>query len=153
MMVINTPSASSELVSAAHAMLIPWYTSAGSTSGIQSRYLFAAAHHAEAALRHAQGISPRNYTACPAVLTFVCRLYMHAIEHFNMPVLRVLYPLCYKAAETRNRQMNTQQERAEIKRLEKPNGYRCATPGCGIVSDTGAALRKCKMHSYDCLVS
>ena len=53
------------------------------------------------------------------------------------------YKAIWAALETRNKQMEEEQAKAEVKRAKRANRYRCANVGCSVQADTGRMLAQC----------
>jgi hypothetical protein len=149
--VIGTPTSSTDYKSAAHAILSDWYVKRGSNP-IFSRYFYMACHHAEAAIRIAEAVSPRDYTASPSVLFFLANVYRKLSTEWDAPEALVMYKRCYHALKLRDAQVSGKQRKAEVKRLKQPNRYRCANSGCGIVADKGRMFSRCEL-SMSCRCS
>jgi len=138
-------SASKKVKAMAHGRLINWYIdSAGKGPGsyMRSRYLFGAAHHCNEAAKLCRDVSPRGAPASPVVLFFMNTMF----QKFSSTVLELnlWYKDAIKAFEDRNKQYEKGQNKMAEKRLKHPNRYRCAAPGCGVQSDAGSMLAKCK---------
>jgi hypothetical protein len=52
------------------------------------------------------------------------------------------------ALEKRNEQMEKVEGRAEEKKLNRVDRYRCANAGCGVQADTRRMLSQCKDKYY-----
>ncbi|KAL1742868.1 hypothetical protein HDZ31DRAFT_42306 [Schizophyllum fasciatum] len=139
---IQSPQATAELKSTAHALLIDWHIGSCSES-MPIRYMLAASHHAEHALRLAKEVSPLGYNASGAVLYFLMYLFRDSAEKLIVPELLVHYKTCWEAIQTRLEQMRKDSAKMQVKRMKHPNRYRCANRGCGIVSDKGKMLQQC----------
>ncbi|KAI4520163.1 hypothetical protein K525DRAFT_204344 [Schizophyllum commune Loenen D] len=139
---IKSPNAPAELKSTAHALLIDWFVS-GCGKSMPIRYMLAASHHAEHALRLAQEVSPPGHNASGAVLYFLMYLFRDNAEKLVIPELLVHYKTCWDAIQTRLAQVNKESGKMQVKRMKQPNRYRCANPGCGIVADKGKMLMQC----------
>jgi hypothetical protein len=55
----------------------------------------------------------------------------------------VQYKAVWAALETRHKQMEEEQAKAEVKRAKRANRYRCANVGCSVQADTGRMLAQC----------
>ncbi|KAJ7735605.1 hypothetical protein DFH07DRAFT_110325 [Mycena maculata] len=127
----------------AHAMLIIWHVQhfrGQGASAIVARYLFAGAYHTNESARIIRPILPKGSAAAPEVLITIPML-----ENFSKTTLELNY-LCkdaFRAYEDRQEQMRTEQEKMEIKRMDRPLRYRCANLVCGIGADTGRVLQRC----------
>ena len=53
------------------------------------------------------------------------------------------YKAVWTAPETRNRRMEEEPAKAEVKRAKRADRYRCANVGCSIQADTGRMLAQC----------
>jgi hypothetical protein len=133
-------SDNAERQSTIHALLCAWcYQSF--TNGIPFRYMFAASHHANKAVTLAKSISPKDVFT-PIVLLFGANCFTELSK--MAPELLFWYADLQYAIVTRNKQMETATKKETKKRLERPNRYRCANPGCGIEADKGKMLPKCE---------
>jgi hypothetical protein len=146
-MVAQSPKASADLKSTAHAILSKWFMDRGGDP-IIARYFSSACHHAESAIRYAEEVSPRAYTASPSVLFFLAYAYRNLSPDFDVPEPFIMYKRCFQALKRRNEQMNKKEEKAEVKRMKQPNRYRCANSGCGIVADKGKMLSQCESSGH-----
>jgi len=131
---LSIPTSSCSTKSACHALLIEWHTETSNT--IRSRYLHAAAHHANLSVELSPGRVP-----CAAVLWFAKKT-LEPLSHQAME-LCVQYKAVWAALETRNKQMEEEQATAEVKRAKRANRYRCANVGCSVQADTGKMLAQC----------
>jgi hypothetical protein len=121
--------------------------------GIPSRYLLAASHHANKAITLSQSIpSPlsgegerRHYASVVMQFGFTCFDDLVNVR----PELGFWYPEMKKAIDGAIPPRRKQGK--QVKRLEKPNWYRCANLGCttGIIGDEehGKMLPKCEYSS------
>ncbi|TRM68687.1 hypothetical protein BD626DRAFT_482474 [Schizophyllum amplum] len=134
-----------EIASNAHAILIHWYALA-SKDEIRQRYLFAACHHAEQALRLAKQVSPPDHYAAPVVLSFIREGIIQRLTPDTkcdpLPAL-VMYKECRAAHKLRVAQLKKEKRKLDAKRVKQPNRYRCANPDCGIIADKGKMLQQC----------
>ncbi|KAK7466128.1 hypothetical protein VKT23_004853 [Stygiomarasmius scandens] len=121
--------------SIAHALLTSWYTAC--QNDFRTRYLFAAAHHANEAMRLTLGRVPP-----PAVLFFGKNL-LECEADRGTRGLRSQFKHVWKAVAKREGEMEAERNAARLKRLTKPNRYRCATVGCGIEASSGKMLLRC----------
>ena len=62
--------------------------------------------------------------------------------------LCVQYKAVWSALETRKKQMEEEQVKAEVKRAKKPNRYKCANVGCSVQADTGKMLSQCMYRPF-----
>jgi len=58
--------------------------------------------------------------------------------------LRSQFKHVWKAVAKREGEMEAERNAARLKRLTKPNRYRCATVGCGIEASSGKMLLRCE---------
>ncbi|KAJ7143767.1 hypothetical protein C8R44DRAFT_864801 [Mycena epipterygia] len=116
--VITNDRADDVMKSVAHSLLIDWYVQGVfEDNSAPARYVHAAAHSADEAVRLASGISS------PSVLFFA----LHRLEtHANTAV-----------------ELRAQYTHATQKRMKQPNRYMCANVGCPVASDSGHMLRRC----------
>ncbi|KAJ7453153.1 hypothetical protein FB451DRAFT_1373879 [Mycena latifolia] len=129
---ITSPTAEPGTKAMAHAMLVIWHTAhfRGPSKAIVQRYVFAGAYHANESARIIRPVLPAGSAAAPTVL-------------ITAPELAFLCKDAFRAADDRSQQMNKERAKASVKRMDHPNRYRCANPGCGIEADSGRVLRQC----------
>lgn len=139
---IKAPRATAELKSTAHALLIDWHAG-GRGDSLPIRYMLAACHHAEHALEYAKGISPRGHNASGAVLWFLMYKFKENAEKLVIPELLLHFKGCWAAVQARLAYLNKRDAKMDLKRMQQPNRYRCAAPGCGIMADKGKMLQRC----------
>ena len=125
---ILSPTASDKTKAIAHGALKNWYLSS-SQSDFQSRYLLAAWHHANLVARLCRKINPRNTPASPAVLWFMKNIFKRMAK--DAPELYFFYKDAQDVYEARNRQVEGEKEKMQLKRLKNPRRNRCAAVGCG----------------------
>ncbi|KAK7025280.1 hypothetical protein R3P38DRAFT_2953748 [Favolaschia claudopus] len=133
MKVIQSSSASKDLKSRAHGLLVDWFTSS-STVSLFARYMFGAAFHANQSVILAGDASPQ-------VLWFGYRIVEPQAE--KATALRALYKPLWLALEKRHQEVSEKQEKAEKKREKNSNRYVCAAPACYIQASKGGGLRSC----------
>jgi len=139
--VLTSPQASDELKSTVHALLINWYISA-SRKEVHDRYMFAAAHHANLAVRLGQRIVASELPASGQVLSFA----KNTLEPFsrNHPEVALFYKDVWRAINLRAAHIAGATTKLEQKRFRNPLRYRCALVGCGVEADKGKMLSQCK---------
>lgn len=138
---ILSPTASDKTKATAHGVLLNWYVSS-SKSDFRSRYLFAACHHANIAARLCRTINNSLKTpASPAVLWFMKHIFERMAK--GAPEMYLFYKDAQDVYEARNRQIEGQREKMQLKRLKNPIRYRCAAVGCGVEADSGKMLSRC----------
>ena len=113
---------------------------------MRARYVYAACHHADASARMGRLISPKGASASPAILHFMFRTF-EPLSH-RAPELYYFYKDAVRAMEERNEYMRAGGQKMHVKRMNQPNRYRCATPGCGIEADSGSMLSKCAFPEF-----
>ncbi|KAJ7281598.1 hypothetical protein C8J57DRAFT_1219466 [Mycena rebaudengoi] len=133
--VILNKKADNIMKSIAHSLLIDWYTRAFSSESAPIRYIHAAAHSADEAVRLASDISSPN------VLFFA----RHVLERHATTVVELWaqYKHVWKAKDQREQEMAQADNKAILKRMQQPNRYMCANVGCPVSSDSGHMLRQC----------
>ncbi|KAJ7471808.1 hypothetical protein FB451DRAFT_308275 [Mycena latifolia] len=133
--VILNKKAEQTMRSIAHSLLVDWYTRAIVGDTAPSRYIHAAAHSADEAVRLADGVSS------PAVLFFA----LHVLEEIARETveLRAQYKHVWKAKEKRDLEIAEANRKATHKRMKQPNRYMCANVGCPVSADSGRMLSKC----------
>lgn len=133
-------------------MLINWYILG--REQLRPRYLFAAAYHADEAIRLASG-SKTVCSASPSALYFRQKIIGPMSEDLQFAELWYHFKWIAKAHKEREVYMNLKKQAAEKKMMSKPNRYRCANAGCGIQADTGKMLSQCAypvFASYSSLI-
>ncbi|KAJ6597283.1 hypothetical protein DFH09DRAFT_904206 [Mycena vulgaris] len=134
--VILNRKATDAMKSIAHSLLIDWYMKAFQDS-TPIRYLHAAAHSADEAVRLASGV------ASPAVLFFAFyTLEKHASEG-QIFELWTQYKHVWKAKHKREEDVAKADNKATLKRMKQPNRYMCANVNCSVSSNSGHMLSKC----------
>ncbi|KAJ7454694.1 hypothetical protein FB451DRAFT_1278997 [Mycena latifolia] len=133
--VILNKKADDTMKSIAHSLLIDWYVSNVFESDSPVRYIHAAAHSADEAVRLAGGVSS------PAVLFFA----LHVLEkHASRAVeLYAQYKNVWKAKDKREQEMAEAESKATQKRMKQPNRYMCANVDCPVSADSGHMLSRC----------
>jgi hypothetical protein len=104
--------------------------------------MFAAAHHANLAVRLGQRIVASELPASGEVLFFV----KNTLEPFsrNHPEVPLFYKDVWKAFKLRAAHIAGATTKLEQKRFRNPLRYRCALVGCGVEADKGKMLSQCK---------
>ncbi|KAJ7645845.1 hypothetical protein B0H17DRAFT_1148281 [Mycena rosella] len=133
--VILNETASNAMKSIAHSLLIDWYVTAFGGRAMPSRYLHAAAHSADEAVRLASGASS------PSVLFFA--FYVLEKQAGQVVELYAQYKHVWKAADKRKAEVAAADSKATLKRMKQPNRYMCANVGCSVSSDSGHMLSQC----------
>ncbi|KAJ7645819.1 hypothetical protein B0H17DRAFT_1215856 [Mycena rosella] len=133
--VITNNKADDTMKSIAHSLLIDWYVQAFEDGQSAARYVHAAAHSADEAVRLASGLSS------PAVLFFA----RHVLEkHASVAVeLYAQYKHVWEAKDRREAEMAKANNKATLKRMKQPNRYMCANVDCPVSSDSGHMLQQC----------
>jgi hypothetical protein len=139
--------------SIAHSLLIDWSVNSNDSipidtkerliryvKGIQgnsipARYLHAAAHSADEAVRLASGVPS------PAVLFFA--LYVLEKQASQAVELRFQYKHVWKAKHMRDLEIAEANNKAALKRMKQPNRYMCANVDCSVLSNSGRMLSQC----------
>ncbi|KAH7874341.1 uncharacterized protein C8R40DRAFT_1194669 [Lentinula edodes] len=140
-------NANAQTRSMAHSMLIFWYT-AGREDTVRARFVFAAAYHANEAVRlvseKATGSDETPvYCASANALLFAMNTIESLTKDMTVPELLVHSKWVIQASDERKAYMHLERLAAEKKMMKKPNRYRCAKFGCGIEADTGKMLSRC----------
>ncbi|KAF8832872.1 hypothetical protein HHX47_DHR1001358 [Lentinula edodes] len=140
-------NANAQTRSMAHSMLIFWYT-AGREDTVRARFVFAAAYHANEAVRlvseKATGSDEAPvYCASANALLFAMNTIESLTKDMTVPELLVHSKWVIQASDERKAYMHLERLAAEKKMMKKPNRYRCAKFGCGIEADTGKMLSRC----------
>ncbi|KAG6915691.1 hypothetical protein DXG01_010419 [Tephrocybe rancida] len=112
--VITSTNASDIDKARAHGLLIEWHTMSSASTDIRSRYLHAAAHHANECVR----LSGKSFSA---VLWFASKL-LEPMSH-QVPDLNVQYKGVWNAFKKRDEEINRDTSQAEKKRAKKSNRY------------------------------
>ncbi|KAJ4470949.1 hypothetical protein J3R30DRAFT_3710930 [Lentinula aciculospora] len=139
--------ATAQTRSIAHSMLIFWYTG-GRKGPARARFVFAAAYHADEAVRLisdrflVSGGAP-TYMASANALLLAMNTIESLTQDMQVPELLVHFKWIVKASDERKAYIQLEQLAAEKKMMKKPNRYRCARLGCGIEADTGKMLSRC----------
>ena len=145
---ILSPTASDKTKATAHGALINWYVSS-SQSDFRSRYLLTACHHANLAARLCRKVNPSNTS--PAVLWFMKNIFERMAK--DAPELYLFYKDGQDVYDARNRQVEGEREKMQLKRLKNPRRYRCAAVGCGVEADSGKMLSRCRSYSLSLSLS
>lgn len=121
-------------------MLVSWHVKSGEQA-IRSRYLLAAAYHANEAAILCRQVSPGNIQGSPAVLFFMFNVF----ERFStqVPQLHLFCQAGIEALKARRAEVAEEEAEMERKRTQKPNRYQCANEGCGVSANAGKMLSKC----------
>ena len=65
----------------------------------------------------------------------------------DAPELYLFYKDAQDVYEARNRQVEGEKEKMQLKRLKNPRRYWCAAVGCGVEADSGKMLSRCTSYS------
>ncbi|KAF5373261.1 hypothetical protein D9615_007477 [Tricholomella constricta] len=111
---ITSPTSSASTKSRAHALLIDWHSNAAKDT-LYSRYLHAAAHHAN------ESTLLSNGDVSPAVLYFA----LYTLEPHSQKVveLHVQYKAVWRALEKRKEEIAKEMQKAERKRAKNTNSF------------------------------
>ncbi|KAJ6602526.1 hypothetical protein DFH09DRAFT_1019685 [Mycena vulgaris] len=132
---IANKEADDTMKSIAHSLLIEWYVKAIQGDSIPARYLHAAAHSADEAVRLASGVPS------PAVLFFA--LYVLEKQASHAVELSFQYEHVWKAKHMRELEIAEADNKATLKRMKQPNRYVCANVDCSVSSNSGRMLSQC----------
>ncbi|KAJ7076013.1 hypothetical protein B0H15DRAFT_608102 [Mycena belliarum] len=136
MQVILSPKADDTMKSIAHSLMIDWYIKGVFENGAApARYLHAAAHGADEAIRLAKG------AASPAVLFFA--FYVLGKHATKIVELNAQYKHVWQAKARRDQEIAKADSKATLKRMKEPNRYMCAHVGCAVSANSGHMLQKC----------
>lgn len=104
--------------------------------------MFAAAHHANLAVRLGRRIVASELPASGQVLSFA----KNTLEPFsrNHPEVPLFYKDVWRAINLRAAHIAGATTKLEQKRFRNPLRYRCALVGCGVEADKGNMLSQCK---------
>jgi hypothetical protein len=138
---------SEDVQAMAHGIIIQWYLDATNpdTGVIRNRYLFAAAHHSNAAARLCSRLSSAADCGSPAVLWFMNKVFKLFVP--QVPELKHWYKDAIRVFEAREVTYNRGTNKMAKKRIKNPIRYRCAAPGCDIEADTGSMLSSCESRT------
>ncbi|KAJ7146294.1 hypothetical protein C8R44DRAFT_656519 [Mycena epipterygia] len=126
--------------SIAHSLLIDWYAKdVFESDTYPTRYIHAAAHSADEAVRLASGVSS------PCVLFFALHVLEKQASTGPQPVVEFYaqYKHVWQAKAKRELEIAESDGKATLKRMKHPNRYMCANVGCPVSSDSGHMLRRC----------
>lgn len=133
MMAARNPRATEDVRAHAHSLLAMWYTDWVDPKNLSTRYMYAAAHHAN---RYMQIVGPGR----PAPSTV-----LKQADAFNLfPHMKLVYKDAWSAIILRRTTQAALSARAKQKRVAQPNRYKCANAGCGIGASAGMMLQRCK---------
>ena len=65
----------------------------------------------------------------------------------DAPELYLFYKDAQDVYEARNRQVEGEKEKMQLKRLKNPRRYRCAGVGCGVEPNSGKMWSRCRSYS------
>lgn len=140
-----SPDSPDELKSAAHSFLIEWLVHS-SASDFRKRYLYAATHHANMATVLCRAAQPPDTAdllpSSPSVLSFMRDIFGRQVV--SAPDLRLFCKAGMRAADDRLKQVESGQQKFQVKKLKTPLRYCCAALGCGVEADKGKMLAQCK---------
>ncbi|KDR84456.1 hypothetical protein GALMADRAFT_87436 [Galerina marginata CBS 339.88] len=142
---LSSPHASNELKCMAHGTLIDWYISwrylEAPNRELFSRYLFAAAHHANIIALLYRHVSPPGVPAPFPVLSFGSKVFQHCL--LEKPEMWYLFGDAWDAWAEREAELKVERAKMGLKKLKNRSRYQCAAVGCEIETGTGKMLSRC----------